>query len=116
MIKAYIHPTCSTCKQVLKWLDANQLAYETYNIKEVTPPTEQFEQWLDAGMKRTQILNTSGQKYRELGLKEQLATLSNGELAKMLNADGMLIKRPILWYNERVSFGSNEKLLNEVWQ
>ena len=42
------------------------------------------------------FFNTSGLKYRELGLKDKLSGLSIEEAAALLAADGMLIKRPIL--------------------
>ena len=50
-------------------------------------------------MKLKQFFNTSGIKYRELGLKDKVGTLSNKEAAKLLASDGMLLKRPILVEN-----------------
>ena len=49
-----------------------------------------------------QFFNTSGIKYRELGLKDKVGTLSNKEAAKLLASDGMLLKRPILVENGAV--------------
>lgn len=42
------------------------------------------------------FFNTSGQKYRDLGLKDRLATLSEREQIALLESDGMLLKRPLL--------------------
>jgi arsenate reductase len=42
------------------------------------------------------FFNTSGMKYRELGLKDKVANFSKEEAAELLSSDGMLIKRPLL--------------------
>ena len=43
------------------------------------------------------FFNTSGMKYRELGLKDKLPTMSEDEQLSLLASDGMLIKRPIVF-------------------
>ena len=45
------------------------------------------------GIKR--FVNTSGMKYRELGLKDKLPGMSEEEVYELLSTDGMLVKRPI---------------------
>ncbi|KMZ52562.1 ArsC family protein [Dorea sp. D27] len=42
------------------------------------------------------FFNTSGMKYRELGLKERLPKMSEKEQYELLSTDGMLVKRPLL--------------------
>ena len=42
------------------------------------------------------FFNTSGLKYKSLGLKDKLADMSEEEQLKLLASDGMLVKRPIL--------------------
>lgn len=42
------------------------------------------------------FFNTSGQKYRELDLKNCLPELSTEEQIELLASDGMLLKRPLL--------------------
>ena len=42
------------------------------------------------------FFNTSGIKYRELGLKDKVPQFSAEEAAALLSTDGMLIKRPLL--------------------
>ena len=42
------------------------------------------------------FLNTSGQLYKELKLKDKLPTMSEDEQYSLLASDGMLVKRPIL--------------------
>ena len=44
----------------------------------------------------SRVFNTSGQKYREQGLKDLVASYTLDEASQKLSSDGMLIKRPIL--------------------
>lgn len=112
----YIHPTCSTCKKVMQWLETQQYHYQTIDIRQTPPTKEVFEKELIAGVKRTSLLNTSGELYKELRMKDKLPMMSDEELAGLLSQNGMLIKRPVICYNGIVTFGSREKMLEEVWK
>ena len=64
------------------------------------------------------FFNTSGVKYRELGLKDVVKTESYDKLLEILASDGMLIKRPIAFDGKNVLIGFKEeewkeKLLNK---
>ena len=64
------------------------------------------------------FFNTSGVKYRELGLKDVVKTESDEKLLEILASDGMLIKRPIAFDGKNVLIGFKEeewkeKLLNK---
>ncbi|GAA0106374.1 hypothetical protein UT300013_29980 [Paraclostridium sordellii] len=54
------------------------------------------------------FFNTSGVKYRELGLKDVVKTASEDELLDILSSDGMLIKRPIAFDGENLLIGFKE--------
>lgn len=54
------------------------------------------------------FFNTSGVKYRELGLKDVVKTESDDKLLEILASDGMLIKRPIVFDGENVLIGFKE--------
>jgi len=69
---------------------------EAIDIKSNPPSAETIKSWLAAGFELKKLFNTSGNRYRELGLKDRLSTLSEDEAVSLLAADGMLIKRPIL--------------------
>ncbi len=64
------------------------------------------------------FFNTSGVKYRELGLKDVVKSESDDKLLEILSSDGMLIKRPIAFDGKNVLIGFKEeewkeKLLNK---
>lgn len=91
------YPNCSTCKKAQKWLDENHIAYDVRNIKTENPAPEELEIWHTAsGLPLKRFFNTSGEKYRELRLKDRLADMPEAEQYALLGTDGMLVKRPLL--------------------
>lgn len=114
-MQVYTHPTCSTCQRALKWLDAHHIAYHTIDIRQQAPTAEFFLHQLESGMPLTKMMNTSGQLYRELNLKEKVKEMTLNQVADLLSQEGMLVKRPVMILGDHVSFGANEKVLEEVW-
>ena len=55
-----------------------------------------------------EMFNTSGMLYREMGLKEKLASMPEDEMFALLATDGMLVKRPVLVSGNTVFFGFKE--------
>ena len=55
------------------------------------------------------FFNTSGLLYKELGLKDKLATMSEEEQLKLLATNGMLVKRPLVVGDDFVLTGFKEK-------
>ncbi len=83
------------------------------------PSKEELETMYKAGTyELKKFFNTSGVKYRELGLKDVVKTESDDKLLEILASDGMLIKRPIAFDGKNVLIGFKEeewkeKLLNK---
>ena len=97
MLKFYWYPKCSTCRKAKAWLDQAGIDYETIDLVQETPSADTFEKWLTASdLPVRRFFNTSGMKYRELGLKDKMAELSVKEASDLLASDGMLVKRPLL--------------------
>ena len=95
---------CSTCKKAKKWLDEHGVAYTDRHIVEDNPSAEELAAWQQAsGLPVRRFFNTSGMKYRELNVKEQLdAGMGDDEAFALLAADGMLVKRPLLVTDDAV--------------
>ena len=88
---------CSTCQKAKKWLDDNEIKYTLRDIVLQTPTEEELKIWINkSGLDIKKFFNTSGHKYRELGLRDKLDSMSFDEKVKLLSSDGMLIKRPLL--------------------
>lgn len=91
------HAKCSTCQKAKKWLDDNNIEYTLRDIVLETPTEEELTKWInESGLDIKKFFNTSGMKYRELGLKDKLDSMSFEEKVKLLSSDGMLIKRPLI--------------------
>ena len=104
------YPKCSTCQRAGKWLEAQGAEFERRNIVENNPTKEELKAWHQkSGLPLKRFFNTSGMKYRELGLKDRLPDMSEEEQIRLLAGDGMLVKRPLLIDGERVLVGFKEK-------
>ena len=103
------YPKCSTCQKAKKWLDAQGVTYTDRHIVEQNPTAEELAQWLArSGLPLKRFFNTSGMKYRELGLSAKLPTMSKEEQLALLATDGMLVKRPLLVGEDFVLVGFKE--------
>ncbi|MGQ7392680.1 arsenate reductase family protein [Streptococcus suis] len=97
MILFYEYPKCSTCRAAKAELKKLDLEFEAIDIKTTPPKAAQLKEWMDAtGLELKKYFNTSGNSYRELGLKDKFADLTVDEALDLLANDGMLIKRPLL--------------------
>ncbi|MEH7352901.1 arsenate reductase family protein [Neobacillus drentensis] len=112
----YWYPKCGTCRNAKKWLDAHQLSYEEVHIVEQPPTREELQAFYQkSGLELKKFFNTSGLKYRELGIKDKMKSATDDELLDLLASDGMLIKRPILTDGERVTVGFKEEEYEKMW-
>ncbi|MEH7333184.1 arsenate reductase family protein [Neobacillus drentensis] len=112
----YWYPKCGTCRNAKKWLDAHQLSYEEVHIVENPPSRELLQEFYQkSGLELKKFFNTSGQKYRELGIKDRMKSATDDDLLDLLASDGMLIKRPILTDGEHVTVGFKEEEFEKMW-
>lgn len=118
MTLQFIHyPKCTTCKKAQKWLEENGVNYKPIHIVEETPTKEQLRTyWEASGLPLKKFFNTSGQKYKMLGLKDKLSTMSEEEQLELLASDGMLIKRPIVTDGNIVTIGFKETEYTQKWK
>lgn len=116
-MKFYWFPKCGTCRNAKKWLDEHNVPYEAIHIVESPPSkTELREAYEKSGLPIKKFFNTSGQKYRELGLKDKVAEAGEEELLDLLASDGMLIKRPLAIGRETAAVGFKENDYSQKWQ
>ena len=100
------YPKCSTCQKAKKWLDERGISYEDRHIVEQNPTAEEIKAWREkSGLPLKRFFNTSGLKYKELGLKDRLPQMSEEEQYALLSTDGMLVKRPIVAGDDFVLVG-----------
>ena len=106
MLKFIEYPKCSTCIKARKYLDQLGLEYtKRHIVDEKLNKEELLALYKKSGLPLKRFFNTSGLKYRELNLKDKLATMSENEQLTLLASDGMLVKRPIIETDDRVLVG-----------
>lgn len=110
------YPKCTTCKKAKKWLDEHGVEYFDRHIVEDNPTAEELASWQQrSGLPLRRFFNTSGMKYRELGIKAKLdAGMSDEEAFALLATDGMLVKRPIVVTDGAVLVGFKEAAWEEA--
>lgn len=109
------YPKCSTCQKAKKWLAAHEISFEDRHIAEQKPTEEELTQWIGrSGLELKKFFNTSGIKYKELGLKDKLSSMSDEEKIRLLASDGMLVKRPLVITEDRILVGFKEKEWEDV--
>lgn len=112
MVTLYWYPKCSTCKKAKKWLEKHNKEVEFIDMIKEVPTAEKLEKWLkESGLPVRRFFNTSGQKYRALGLKDKIDGYTLEKACQVLSTDGMLIKRPILVEDDHflaIGFNENE--------
>ena len=100
------YPKCSTCKKAEQYLQAKGLSFTVRDIKTDNPPADELRTWYAAsGLPLKRFFNTSGNLYKQLGLKDKLPTMSEDEQLELLASDGMLVKRPLVIYDGVVLVG-----------
>lgn len=96
-IQFYCYPKCTTCQKAKAWLDQNGIGYESHNLKETPMPYERLQEaYAKSGLPLKKLFNTSGNAYKDLGLKDKLPTMSEEQQLRLLATDGMLVKRPLV--------------------
>lgn len=92
------YPRCSTCRKAKRWLDEHDVAYEDRHIVEAHPTVDELRVWIaTSGLPIRRFFNTSGMRYRELGMKDRFAQgIDDDECIELLASDGMLVKRPLV--------------------
>lgn len=104
------YPRCSTCRKAKKWLDEHEIDYVDRHIVEQNPSAEELSRWIEtSGLLIRRFFNTSGKRYRDLGMKDRFAEgISEEECLALLADDGMLVKRPIVVGDGFVLVGFSE--------
>ena len=91
------YPKCSTCQRAKRFLEEKGIQVATRDIKEERMSAAELREiWGRSALPLRRFFNTSGMLYREMGLKDRLASMSEEEQVELLASDGMLVKRPLL--------------------
>ncbi len=106
MIQIYGIKNCDSVKKAIKFFKAHDLAYKLFDFKTVSLPCEKITQWLQETEMKT-LFNARSTTYRNLKLKE--LNLDEKAQEEWLCKENLLIKRPVVEFNEAVIVGFNEE-------
>jgi len=93
----YHHPRCDSCRKAIRLLEEVGVNYEARDLTVTAPSREELLRMLvrvDQRVRR--LFNTSGQRYRELGLSGRIDGMSTSACMNLLSREGLLVKRPFL--------------------
>ena len=103
------YPKFSTCRKAKKYLEENGVEFVDRHIVETNPTAEELKEWIaKSGLPVKKFFNTSGKLYKEMGLKDKLASMSDEEQIELLASNGMIVKRPLIIEEGRVLVGFKE--------
>lgn len=113
-MKLYQYPKCSTCRNAVKFLNAQGIEFESIDITEQPPTKAELQTMLNSysGDIR-KLFNTSGVQYRELKIKDKISSMQADEAISLLSGNGKLIKRPFLLNGEKGIVAFKEELWSE---
>jgi len=106
MIKVYGIKNCDSVKKALKFFKENALEYQLHDFKTEELPCEKITEWLSKTDIKT-LFNTRSTTYRNLKLKE--LNLDEQAQAKWLCRENLLIKRPVVEYDDKLLVGFKEE-------
>lgn len=115
MITFYEYPKCTTCRKGKKFLKDNNLDFTVIDMVKHVPTKDTLKGIVDKSSHSIdEFFNKRGTKFKELGLKERMHSLSEEEKLELLTSDGMLIKRPMVVLDNDVLLGFKEETYKNI--
>lgn len=111
------YPKCTTCINARKWLEEHNIEFVSRHIVEDNPKKEELKKYVAlSGLPAKKFFNTSGILYREMKLKDKLATATEDEMLDILSSNGMLVKRPLVITDKGVLIGFKKDQWEEFFK
>jgi Spx/MgsR family transcriptional regulator len=104
--------TCGSVRKALKFFKENGIEYEFFDFKKEQVNETKIREWLTkTDIKK--LFNNRGTKYRTLKLKE--LNLDDEGKISWLAKENMLIKRPVVEYNNELIVAFDESVYKEIF-
>lgn len=107
MLHVYGIKNCDSVKKALKFFKTHHIEYQFHDFKTESLECSRVKNWLEH-VELSKLLNTRGTTYRNLKLKER--DLSDDDKIAWLCKEPMLIKRPVVEYNNNTLVGFDQSL------
>ena len=112
MIKVYGIKNCGSVKKALSFFKEHNLEYEFHDFKKESVSCDEISSWLKQVDMKT-LFNSKGTTYRKLALKD-LNLDENGK-KEWLCKENMLIKRPVIEFDDKVIVAYDEEIYKGVF-
>lgn len=107
MIKVYGIKNCDSVKKALSFFKKHNLDYTLQDFKTDKVGCEEISSWLNQVEMNT-LFNSRSTTYRTLKLKE--LNLNDQDKKEWLCKENLLIKRPVVLFNDKVVVGFDENI------
>jgi len=107
MIKVYGIKNCDSVKKALKFFKEHNIEYTLHDFKTQELPCDTISQWLSKTDMKT-LFNARSTTYRNLKLKE--LNLDETAQKEWLCKENLLIKRPVVEYENELLVGFNDEI------
>ena len=111
-MKLYGIKTCGSVRKAIKFFKENNLEFELIDFKKTTIGEKEISYWLTK-VSIDKLFNNRGTKYRTLKLKD--LNLNDNGKKEWLIKENMLIKRPVIEYNDEVIIAFDEELYKSIF-
>ena len=112
MIKMYGIPTCGSIRKAKKFFSENNVEFEFVDLKKEPVGCDKIDEWLKQ-VDINILFNSRGTKYRMLKLKE--LNLDEAGKREWLCKENLLIKRPVIEYDDKVIVAFDEDKYKEIF-
>ena len=102
-IKLYGIKNCDSCRAARRFLADHGLPYEFSDLRDIPPSKSQVEAWLDRSDWKI-LLNRRSRTWKSLAPDER-AVSDREQVARLMRAHPLLIKRPVLVADEFFDVG-----------
>ncbi len=111
-MKLYGIKTCDSVRKARKFFKDRGIDYDFVDFRETPVKEETISKWLEK-VSIDSLFNKRGTTYRTLKLKE--LNLDDKGKKAWLAKENMLIKRPVIEYENQVITGFDEKRYEEIF-
>ena len=112
MVRLYGIKNCDSVKKAVKFLKTHEIDYELIDFKATPVGCDTVTPWLKQIDMKT-LFNTRGTTYRKLKLKE--LDLDEDQQLQWLCKENLLIKRPVLELNGKITVAFKEDVYRELF-
>jgi Spx/MgsR family transcriptional regulator len=112
MIQIYGIKSCGSVRKALAFFKEHNIESNLVDFKKQSVGCEKISHWL-GHVEMGTLLNTKGTTYKTLKLKE--LNLNDTAKKEWLCKENMLIKRPVIEFNNQVIVGFDEDVYKKVF-